>query len=175
MAEDGDAGKDEGEAGKKKPIVLILVIVLVLAGGGAALWFFVFSDAEDEAGLEAEAEAELEVDAAADIQAERAIYLKLSPSFIVDFYVNGRQRFLKLDLAVMGRDPLAMEHLPIHLPLIRNNLVIKLGGEDFEAMKTPEGKEALRQMLLGEIQAVLTQEIGGPGIEAVLYDNFVMQ
>ena len=61
------------------------------------------------------------------------------------------------------------------MPAIRNALVMLLSGQSFETLQTPEGKEALREQALVKIQEVLQQEIGKPGIEQVLFVNFVMQ
>ena len=62
-----------------------------------------------------------------------------------------------------------------HMPLVRNNVVMILSSQDFEVMRTPEGKDALRQAVLEEIQSILTDETGDAGVEQVLFTNFVMQ
>ena len=48
-------------------------------------------------------------------------------------------------------------------------------GQEFEALQTPEGKEALRQASLAEVQKVMQEKIGKPGVEQVLFTDFVMQ
>ena len=49
------------------------------------------------------------------------------------------------------------------------------GSQDFEGLKTQEGKEVLRQKALEELQTIVSEETGDPGVEKVLFTNFVMQ
>jgi len=50
-----------------------------------------------------------------------------------------------------------------------------IGGQLYEEIQTAEGKELLRQQCLQELQKIMQEEIGKPGVEQVLYTNFVMQ
>ena len=104
-----------------------------------------------------------------------AIYYDFKPPFIVNYQVKGRQRFVQVSISVLTRKPEVVDALKKHMPLLRNNLVMALSAQDFEALRTPEGKEALRQTMLDQIQKVLTQETGEAGVEQVLFTNFVMQ
>jgi flagellar FliL protein len=61
------------------------------------------------------------------------------------------------------------------MPMIRNALVLQFGGQVYADLQTAEGKELLRQQALENIQNLLQQEIGKPGVEQVLFTNFVMQ
>ena len=49
------------------------------------------------------------------------------------------------------------------------------GSQDAQALRSREGKEALRQEVLGEIQRVLEERIGEQGIEEAYFTSFVMQ
>lgn len=104
-----------------------------------------------------------------------AIYYPMKPSIIVNFSVRGRQRFLQADLTLLLRDGAVINAIELHQPMLRNALVLLFGGQDYEQLQTAEGKELLRQATLQELQRLLQQEIGQPGIEQVLFTNFVMQ
>ena len=78
-------------------------------------------------------------------------------------------------VVLMGRDPDAMKTVAGHSPLIRNQLVMLFGGADFNALSTPEGKEALREQATAAVQALMDQELGKPVIESVLFTNLVLQ
>lgn len=104
-----------------------------------------------------------------------AIYYPLKPAIMVNFTVRGRQRFLQAELTLMMRDGAVVSAIELHQPMIRNALIMLIGGQSFEELQTAEGKELLRQSCLQEIQRLLQQEIGTPGIEQVLFTNFVMQ
>ncbi len=104
-----------------------------------------------------------------------AIYYPMKPPIIVNFSVRGRQRFLQADLTLLLRDGTVVSAIELHQPMLRNALVLLFGGQDYEQLQTAEGKELLRQATLQELQRLLQQEIGQPGIEQVLFTNFVMQ
>lgn len=104
-----------------------------------------------------------------------ALYQPLEPAFTVNFGQDGRQRYMQVHVVLMGRDPDAMKTLAGHLPLIRNQLVMLFGGADFNALSTPEGKEALREQATASVQALMEQELGKPVIESVLFTNLVLQ
>jgi len=50
-----------------------------------------------------------------------------------------------------------------------------LSSQDFEALKTPVGKEMLRQQATASVQELAQKEIGKLAIEQVLFTNFVLQ
>ena len=62
-----------------------------------------------------------------------------------------------------------------HSTMLQHGLLMLFSGQDYGELQTAEGKELLRQMALEEVQRMLEQEIGKPGIEQVLFTNFVMQ
>lgn len=104
-----------------------------------------------------------------------AHYLPLDPPFTVNFDDQGLLRYLQINVSVMARDKAVLESVQNHLPQIRYNLIVLFGSRDFATLSSTEGKEKLRALALKEIQAILTKEIGAPGIEAVYFTNFVMQ
>ena len=144
-------------------IIIIAVLVVLMIGGGAAA--FLMMSGGDEA----------PVDESAEPAQMPAIYFDFKPPFVVNYQWKGRQRYVQISMSVMTRNAAAIETINTHMPLVRNNLVMVLGSQDFEMLRTPEGKEALRQSVLEELQKILTEEMGEPGIEQVLFTNFVMQ
>lgn len=105
----------------------------------------------------------------------KAIYFAINPKFQTNYQVNGRQRLFQVALTVVTRDGSVIGSLTKHGPAIRNRVVISLGGQSFENLQTLEGREGLRQQLLEGIQEILNTEIGKPGIEKILFTDFVMQ
>ena len=104
-----------------------------------------------------------------------ALYLPLSPPFVVNFEFQGRVRFLQASLTVMSRDAETIAGIEAHMPLVRNNLLLMLGDENYAELQTEQGKEALRQKAQQAIDGILRQEIGKTGVEQLLFTNFVMQ
>lgn len=170
-AKDKDKEPEAAEAAEKPKskmlLIIIIALVVVLVGGGAAAFFMLSGGDKDK--KEGEAEASEEAAHAP------AIYFDMKPPFIVNFQVNGRQRYVQVSLSVMTRKQAVVDLIQKHMPLIRNNLVMMLSSQDFEVLRTPEGKESLRQATLEDIQKIVTEETGEPGVEQVLFTNFVMQ
>jgi len=104
-----------------------------------------------------------------------AIYYSLKPAFVVNFASEGRQRFLQTDVSLVIRDADVVAALDLHMPAIRNSLVLLFSAQSFAELQTTEGKETLREQALVNVQTVLRQEIGKPGVEQVLFTSFVMQ
>src|SRR5690606_21256386 len=79
-----------------------------------------------------------------------AIYYPLKPPIMVNFSVRGRQRFLQAELTFLTRDPSVVSAIELHQSMIRNALILLMGGQPFEELQTAEGKELLRQQCLQE-------------------------
>lgn len=168
--EEQQNGEKEEKSGGKSKLLLLIILGLVLIGlsvGGtlAALSFF----KEEPAAVEGEAEEE------AAPPPKPAIYYPLKPEYIVNIDARGRRRYLRLDITVLTRDDDVIAAIETHRASIDNTVNLIAGGQLFEEIQTAEGKEFLRIQLLQELQAVFEKEIGKPGIEQVLFTNFVMQ
>jgi flagellar FliL protein len=174
MADDNlDVGAEDGKKGGKKKLIIILVAVLLVLGlGGGAAFYFLMGE-EDEAVADPEVAA-----ATTDLGASTdgpAIYLDLDPAFVIDFMVAGKQRYLQLNLTVKSRDSVQVDALKVHMPLIRNSLVLLFASQGFDDLQTLSGKMTLKAACVDAINNILTQETGKGGVEDVLFTNFVMQ
>ncbi|WP_421855221.1 flagellar basal body-associated FliL family protein [Marinomonas sp.] len=162
--EDGlDIGAEEGKSGGKKKLIIIVLLVLVLVGGGAAAYFLFFSGSSGDSADSTEA------------ALEPSVYLALDPAFTVDFMVDGRQRYVQLNMTVMSKNATQIDAVTTHMPLIRNSLVLLFSSQSFADLQTADGKVALKKASLDAINGILEQETGQGGIDAVLFTNFVMQ
>lgn len=104
-----------------------------------------------------------------------AMYFPIKPAFVVNFPSRGKQRYLQVDITVMTRDPDIFTAMQTHMPLVKNRLVMLLSGQVYEELQTDEGKELLRQKAMQALDEVMQQELGKPGVEEILFTNFVMQ
>jgi flagellar FliL protein len=107
--------------------------------------------------------------------AKPAVYFAFEPPLIVNFEDTQAVRFLQVQIEVLTRDPKVVDALKLHSPVIRNNLLMLMNGRDYRPLMTREGKEALRQECLTEVQRVLKKETGQPGIEDLFFTSFVVQ
>ncbi len=161
MAEDAASGE---EPKKKNPILLFVIIGLLLVGlsVGGTLFFVMKANAPEEPVVEEPVKPE-------------ALYYALNPAFQTNYDVKGRQRLFQLAIAFMTREQDVVDALATHAPSIKSRLVILLSGQEFTALQTPSGRETLRQKCLDAVQEILKKEIGKPGVEKVLFTDFVMQ
>jgi flagellar protein FliL len=163
--EDGlDIGAEEGKSGGKKKLIIIIALFLVLVGGGAGAYFFLFSGSDDSA-----------ESAEAALANEPSTYLALDPAFTVDFIVGGKQRYVQLNMSIKSKNVEQINAVTLHMPLVRNSLVLLFSSQSFDELQTAEGKMALKNAALDAINGILEQETGQGGIDAVLFTNFVMQ
>ena len=103
-------------------------------------------------------------------------YIELKPAFVVNYGGVGKIKYLKADISLRVGDPEAIEAVNHHMPLIRNALVLLFSRQTDEAMASVEGKEAMRQDSLTEINRLLEEEAGHQAaIKDVLFNNLVMQ
>ena len=184
MAAAPKAKKDPGSAdsGSKKKLFLMIGVALaliIISIGGTVVALKFLSPAQP---AEESSKAEPEHTALAP-----AIYYEMKPNFTINFTVNGRQRFLQAAITLLYRDPLLEELLTLHMPAIRNGLVMLLSAKSFDELQTTEGKEALREEALAVVRDQLKKEqealsaqgkadkVSSANIEQVLFTNFVMQ
>lgn len=103
------------------------------------------------------------------------IYLPLKP-FVVNFQAGQLVRYLQLTVQVMSRDPKTIDLLKQNDPVVRNNLLLLLGGQQYSTLVTEKGKEQLRAAVLTAIRKVAAENGGKPDrVEAVYFTSFVMQ
>lgn len=161
------ADQQEGaeEEPKKSKLPLIIGVVVVLLGGGAGAYFSGMLGGGDAADGEQTADA-------AKLPAQ---YIPFKPDFISNYKINGRPRYMRVKVAAMTREDEVRVAIEQHMPALRNELVMLFGASDFDVLKTPEGKDALRQAALEVSQAVMQTELGKPGIEQILFTDFVLQ
>ena len=161
-------GNNDAAAGgsKKKRLIIIGALVVLLLVGGGVTAMLLLGGADEAADELAEAKEE---------KRGESLYIDLKPEFVINFRDrNDRAKFLKAELAVSTRDPKVEEAVTRHMPAIRNNLVLLLSRQIYEDLLPNEGKEALRQQALVEVQSVLESEIGKPGVDDLFFSNLVM-
>lgn len=174
MAEEQDAGTEEGGAKKSSKLKLIIIAVLALVivgGGGAAAALFLLGG--DEPAAEEAAPAE-------PVRAE-AIYTKVrtmggKPMFVVTLQSQDkRPHYMQLYVEAKSRDQVVADALTLHMPLIVSRLNNLYSTQDFRVLQTLEGKTELRDKSTDLVREIMQEKIGKPGVETILFTNMVMQ
>ena len=163
-------GQDGTAASKKKGklgLILIIAVVVLLGGGGAAAYFLLAGHKDPKAIAAAQAK-----------EAEKTppLYIALDPPFVVNFEAEQLVRFLQVTVQVMSRDPLIVEMIKSNDPVVRNDLLLLLGNQNYATISSREGKEKLRLQALEAVRKVVKGAGGKPeAVEAVYFTSFVMQ
>ena len=162
-----EAEKDPAKKGKLKLIILAVVGLLLAIGlSVGATWFIMHKN--EPAAPSAEA--------ATGSAKPKAIYDTLTPAFVVNFNQNGRQRYMQVSISLQARNQADLDALKVHMPVIRNNLVMMFSGQGFDTLAgSPVGQEMLRQKATAVVQEVAQKEVGKPVIDQLLFTNFVLQ
>lgn len=121
------------------------------------------------------AEGEGEEDTNPDGTPRVALYMDIEQPFVVNFQDEGQLRYLQITISVMTKNPKMVEEMKRHMPLIRNNLVMLFSGQTREGIISREGKEKIRKDAEAEVQKILKEQTGNPGVKALYFTSFVMQ
>ncbi|MBK5416546.1 flagellar basal body-associated protein FliL [Pseudomonas sp. TH31] len=158
--------KDPATKGKLKLIIAIVAAVLLAIGlSVGATWYFMHSAASKPAVVAETAPA----------GKQPAVFEPMAPAFVANYNQNGRQRYMQVSITLQGRNQADLDALKVHMPVIRNNLVMLFSGQDFATLATPVGQEMLRQKATASVQEVAQKELGKVVIEQLLFTNFVLQ
>ena len=177
--ETGDNEEQAEAKSKKKKIIIFIVLAVVLIGIsiGGTLFAVKLLSPEPEPEVILDENGDPVIDEGEEViePKKSAIYFPLKPPIIVNFQARGRQRFMQAEITLMTRDDDVIEAVELHMPVIRNNLVLLFGGQVYEELQTEAGRELLRQQALESLQEIMQQELEKPGIEKLLFTNLVMQ
>lgn len=102
-------------------------------------------------------------------------YLALDPPLVVSFEDRQSIRFLQVTVELMARDDVSIQSITTHTPVIRNNLLMLMGGRTLSDLTSTEGKELLRQEALQEVQRILEDFDEANKIEDLYFTSFVVQ
>lgn len=155
---------DEGKSSANKLIIIIAAALLAIGALAIGAYFFIGGD-----------DAGQPVAAAEQQQRVQSIYYKLEKPFVVNIRSSGRQRHMQINVSIKGKDPQAMAMISKHEPVIKNDLNQLFSSQEVQVLQTKEGLEKLNQDATKTVQSFLQKEIGSPGIDQVLFENFVMQ
>lgn len=104
------------------------------------------------------------------------VYLPIDPALVASFQDAGQMRFLQVSVELMARDEKVIEAVKVHMPVIRNNLLMMFGGQTLAALTNRDEKEKLRAAALAEVQRILAANaVGEPGVEDLYFTSFVVQ
>lgn len=180
-AEPAPAAKPAAAEAKKGGAMPLLAAVVISTAASAGISWFLSQQSQaamlaamTKGGEGAEAGA-TEAAAGHDTSKAPPLYQTMEPSFVVNLDEADHARFLQVQVEVMARESEALEAVGRYNPRIRNALLMLFSQQHVAELGSREGKEKLQASVLAEIQNVLRDETGHPGVEAVYFTSFVMQ
>jgi flagellar FliL protein len=157
-------------AGKKKLIIIVAAALLLGGGGSGGAWFML----KGKHSVEGEAQAKTVKEAKHAKKDGPPVFLPLE-AIVVNLRAQppqGNDQFLQTDITLRLAGPEVVEEVKLHMPEVRNRVIMLLSSKTSLELLTAEGKSALAESLRTEITAVidpesvktplLTKDAGGP-------------
>jgi flagellar FliL protein len=161
MAEENT--EEEKKGGPKKLIVMIAIGVVTLALGAGGAVFFMGSEPTEGEMMEEEVEMGM------------SIYHELHPAFVANFSGKSKKNYMQVYIVALAREENVIEDLKLHMPAVRNDILMTLSRTTSDEIETVEGKEELRKKVLMRIKKTMQEKTGTEGIEDIYFTKFVAQ
>ena len=155
-----DNGTKTGKkSGRKKLTLIIASVVLLLgAGGGGAAWYL--NRAED----------------GAEVQAKQKppVFVNLE-TFTVNLQSEHGDQHLQTNLTLKMEDAAAADLIKLHMPEVRNRVLLLLSSKAAAQIAVVDGKKKLASELLAEIKQPFSESRPELAVQSVLFTSFVIQ
>lgn len=107
---------------------------------------------------------------------KKALYLALSPPFVVNLSSGSKRRFMQVKAQLMSYDSDIIDAIKHHMPAVRHTMLMLLAHQTAATMYDVQAREALRQQALDDLRKVLDEQAGiKEGLEALYFTDFVIQ
>jgi len=183
MSEEAEKPAEGAEGAKKKSKLIPMIgsAVVLVAGACAALWYLGVGPfagapkhAEATAAIE-EAEhggghGEEEAEGGHGAEAGKPAGILALEPFIANLADDGGRRYLKATFQIdFGK--VVPPTMAAHLPQVRDLLLTLFTSKTFDDIRTPEGKQQLREEIIARVNQVLDRDVA----KAVYFTEFIVQ
>jgi flagellar FliL protein len=143
--------------GKKKGLlIIVLAVLLLVALGGGAAWYFLGHKKADATADEGGGESgSHKADKKKKKGAEKPIFVTLE-SVTVNLSDPGAEHFMQIGIDLKVADAHVADDIKLHMPEIRNGLLLLLSSKKSQDVSTVDGKNQLR----AEIREVVNKPLG---------------
>lgn len=156
-----EAVADESPKKKKGKLFPVLGILLVLGGAGGAAWYFAQSDAKP-----AEHKEE---------KPKPPVFVTLE-TFTVNLQADGGgEHYLQVGIDLKVTDLTVVDLVKLHMPEIRNGVLLLLSSQSAEQIASLEGKQKLSAEIQEQVNKPLNANATGKGVTGVFFTSFVIQ
>ena len=165
--EDGE-GEDGESSGGSKKLIIIIVAAVLLIGGGAAAFFMMGDDSSNSADSDNPDEEVVE-------EKGPPIYVGVPNAITANLPGDRKSRTVQIKMSFLVRSEAAKDHIKQHMPQLKNDVLMLVSQKNAASLKLPEGRQELQAEALATVQKTLTDLVGEPTVEKVLFVSFVMQ
>jgi len=167
--EDSEAPAKKKKKASLGKLLLISLPLLIAAGGGA--WYFLGREAPEEPAKRAGAKAP----AAKPVSNKPPVFVNLEP-FTVNLQAeDSGAQYLQVGLTLKATDETLTEAVKVHMPEIRNRVLLLLSRKRASEINTLEGKKFLSNALTKAIAETLGGSPAAKSLDSVLFTSFVIQ
>jgi flagellar FliL protein len=157
---------ESAEPKKSKNILFIIVaVVLVLAAGGAGAMYFLTQGKLGAAPLAA---------AAKPMASKPPVFMSLE-TFTVNLQFDEAQQFLQANLTLQVGDQSQIDVIKLHMPQVRNRLLLLLSSKKASEILTVEGKKKLASEIIDTMREPFTPDGPKQDVTDVFFTSFVVQ
>lgn len=152
---------------KKLLIIIVAALVLLLTAGGLAYWLLGSDESTSRA-----------PDAAGNSSAvviDPISYVNVVQPFVFNATGKQRDRVVQIKVQLMVRGMENEDYARYHSPLIESTLLSTFASVTVEQLRSMNGRVELRDQATADVQASLSQVVGKPVVERVLFTDFVIQ
>ncbi|GMQ47205.1 flagellar basal body-associated protein FliL [Vibrio sp. 10N] len=154
---------------KKLLIIIVAAIVVLLAVGGGAFWFLSSDDGASSS------QSAPNASGAAAVPVDPISYVNLAQPFVFNAPGKQRDRMVQIKVQLMVRGLDNESQARYHSPLIESTLLSTFASATVEQLRSTSGRVELRDQATSDVQASLSQVVGTPVVERVLFTDFVIQ
>ncbi len=152
-------------------IVLLLALPLAAAAGGT--WYFLHDQQPAPAASPKPGAAKLA--AAKPASTKPPVFVTLEPFTVNLQQTDGTSQYLQVGLSLKVSDDALVDAIKLHMPEIRNRVLLLLSSKNASEISTLEGKKTLSTELTKEIVQPLAGRVPAQGLDSVLFTSFVIQ
>jgi flagellar FliL protein len=165
MAQDSDKEEIVPKKSNKKLIVILLIVILLIGAISGAVWYFLFNKPKADTHKTQEVKAEVQ---------KAPVFLTLE-TFTVNLQADPETQYLQTDITLKVGDAETGEFLKLHMPEVRNRVLLLLSSKKASDLLTLEGKKALSNEIIEQLKEPFTPGAKPQDVQGVSFTSFVVQ
>lgn len=157
-----EAATEEQPKKKKGKLKILILLLVLLAGGGGAAWYFTQGSGEHAAEPKPE-------------PPKPPVFVTLEPFTVNLQPSDAGDHYLQVGIDLKVADSKVVDEIKLHMPEIRNGVLLLLSSKQVEDISTVEGKQKLSAEIVAQANKPISAKEPGKGVVGVFFTSFVIQ